>query len=71
VAGNGPDQWAQVVLLPSEQRRATGMDDVATRANAANERNRGEAGPGVSGRGAGESGKKRSGGDGALTGGPG
>jgi hypothetical protein len=47
------------------------VDDVAMRANTADERDRGEAGPGVSGRDAGESGEKRSGGDGAPTGGPG
>jgi hypothetical protein len=47
------------------------VDDVATWANAADERDRGEAGPGVSGRDVGESGKKRPGGDGAPTGGPG
>jgi hypothetical protein len=47
------------------------VDYVKMRANAVDKRDWGEAGLGVSGRGAGESGKKRPSGDGAPTGGPG
>jgi hypothetical protein len=66
-----PNRRVWAAPLQREQRRAAGVDYAAMRANAADEWDRGEAGLGVSGRGAGESGKKRPSGDGAPIGGPG
>jgi hypothetical protein len=55
--------------LSREQRRTAGVCDAATQVKVVDERERGEAGPSDSGRGAGESRKEGPGGDGAPTGG--
>jgi hypothetical protein len=44
-----PGHRARVAPLPHEQGRAAALGEVVTRANVANERDRGEAGPGVNG----------------------
>jgi hypothetical protein len=48
LACSGPGRQARVALLPREQGRATAVGDAAMRANEADKRDRGEAGPGVS-----------------------
>jgi hypothetical protein len=70
-AGNAPNQRAWAAPLPREQSWATSVDDEATRVNRADERDRGDTGPGVSG-GVPE-GERKVGqrGGGALTCGPG
>jgi hypothetical protein len=44
-----PGHRARVAPLPHEQGRAVALGEVVMRANVANERDRGEAGPGVNG----------------------
>jgi hypothetical protein len=66
-----PDRRARAAALPREQGRAAGVGNAGNGVSVADGQDRGEVGPGGSGRGAREKERERWGGGGVLTCGPG